>query len=68
MRCGKDRLSLGGWVDLSPDPDPIHDPELEEFPSFIVRVPGCQPIFLAPGPILSSEFRARLPAGGCPAL
>ena len=60
-------MSLGGWVDLGPNPDTIRDPELEEFPSLIVRTPGCQPIFLAHGPILSSEFRARLPAGRYPA-
>ena len=55
------------WVDLSSNQDPDRDPELEEFPSLIVRTPGRKPIFLAHSPILSSESRARLPAGMYPA-
>ena len=56
-------MSLGGWVNLSPDTDLIHDPVLEEFPNIIVRTLRCKPFFLAHSPILSSEFGVRLPVG-----
>ena len=55
-------------MDLSPHPDPIWDPEFEKLLSLTVQAPGYQPIFQALSPTLGSEYGARLPAGGYPAL